>query len=348
MDDLLAAFLADTAQSLGKCEADLDRLRSSPDGATALADMLGLLGSIRKTSAVMGLHELQAAAALAVEAVQAIDGHPAAVARMAPTVAEHLARMRGLIDALGRSAADAADSAPASSGPGTGEAVLAIKRPKAKKKAIELAGGAPKVQPPADPPLRAPAEPPAPGNGSSPAASPPDPPIPEAAPRLGAPWRAQLDPARSDRSRGGHRRLRRVLLVVGGTLVAAVVAVVVVARSIDVKAYGALIADQVEAATGRQLTIKGDLELGFSLTPTVVANDATLANMATGSRPEMITVRRLEVRFALLPLLRGEVQIKRLALIGGDILLERDAQGRANWLFGETTAAQAGATHDLS
>jgi uncharacterized protein involved in outer membrane biogenesis len=364
MDDLLAAFLADTAQSLGKCEADLDRLRRSPDGAAALADMLGLLGTIRETSEVMGLRELQAAAALAVEAVQAaIDGEdPTAATGMAPALAEHLARLRGLVDALGRNATDTSKQEPTLSAT-AGEAVLTAKRQKPKKKAIALSDEAPKARPPADPPLTARpepvadppltarreprsdppltarTEPPAASDDSAPAPLPPDPPVPEAAPRLGAAWRADVAPVGRAQSRSGRRRLRRVLLVAGGTLVAAAIALVVAARSIDVKSYGALIAREVEAATGRQLTLKGDLELGFSLTPTVIANDVTLANMATGSRPEMISVRRLEVRFALLPLLHGEVQIRRLALVGADILLERDAQGRANWLFGETADA---------
>jgi uncharacterized protein involved in outer membrane biogenesis len=55
---------------------------------------------------------------------------------------------------------------------------------------------------------------------------------------------------------------------------------------LDVETWGQIIAAEVEAATGRRLTINGELGLGFSLTPTVIANDATLANMATGSRPD--------------------------------------------------------------
>jgi uncharacterized protein involved in outer membrane biogenesis len=339
MDDLLAAFLADTAQSLGKCETDLERLRRPVDVAAALADMLGLLGTIKETSEVMGLHELQAAAALAVGAVQAIDGDdPSAAARMVPALAEHLARLRGLVDALGPKATDASQQGPTLSAT-SGEAVLTAKRQKSKKKAIALSDEPPKARVPADPPLAARPEP-ATSSDTVPAPLPPDPPVREAAPRLGAAWRAEAGaPVERARPRRRRRRLRRVLLVAGGTLAAAAITLVVAARSIDIKSYSALIAHEVEAATGRQLTLKGDLEVGFSLTPTVIANDVALANMATGSQPEMISVRRLEVRFALLPLLRGEVQIKRLALVGGAILIERDAQGRANWLFGDTAEA---------
>jgi two-component system chemotaxis sensor kinase CheA len=97
MDDLLRVFLTETSQSLAECEANLHRLTKAPDDAAAVADILKLVRSIREECAVMGLPQLQAAAALGVEAVHAMQGDgPAAVARMAPTVANRLAQIRRL------------------------------------------------------------------------------------------------------------------------------------------------------------------------------------------------------------------------------------------------------------
>ena len=48
----------------------------------------------------------------------------------------------------------------------------------------------------------------------------------------------------------------------------------------------------------------------------------------------MVTVARVEMRLALLPLLTGRVEIGRLLLVHPDILLARDAVGRPNWQFG--------------
>ena len=70
-----------------------------------------------------------------------------------------------------------------------------------------------------------------------------------------------------------------------------------------------------------------------------------LANAPGGSRPEMARVRRVEVEFALLPLLSRRLDVRRLVLQAPDILLETDAEGRPNWAFapdrGQAEAAAA-------
>ena len=58
-----------------------------------------------------------------------------------------------------------------------------------------------------------------------------------------------------------------------------------------------------------------------------------LQNAPWGSRLEMAKVKRLEVQIALLPLIRREVQFKRLILVGPDILVETDRSGRSNLEF---------------
>ncbi|MCH8213646.1 MAG: AsmA family protein [Proteobacteria bacterium] len=129
------------------------------------------------------------------------------------------------------------------------------------------------------------------------------------------------------------KRAWKILAVIAVLLVAVVVAGVVVLKSIDFNEYRGLIAEQVKAATGRDLTIAGDLRLDISLTPAVAVEGVTFANAPWGSRPEMVTLRRLEVQVELLPLLTGDVRVTRVVLIGLDALLETDAKGRGNWEF---------------
>ncbi len=129
------------------------------------------------------------------------------------------------------------------------------------------------------------------------------------------------------------KRAWTVLTVTAVLLVAVVVAGVAVLKSMDFNEYRGLIAEQVKAATGRDLTIAGDLRLDISLTPAVAVEGVTFANAPWGSRPEMVTLRRLEVQVELLPLLTGDVRVTRVVLIGLDALLETDARGRGNWEF---------------
>ncbi|MFQ5617774.1 MAG: AsmA family protein [Rhodospirillales bacterium] len=141
------------------------------------------------------------------------------------------------------------------------------------------------------------------------------------------------------------KRAWKILTVIAVLLVAVVVAGVAVLKSMDFNEYRGLIAEQVKAATGRDLTIAGDLNLDISLTPAVAVEGVTFANAPWGSRPEMATLRRLEAQVELLPLLSGDVRVTRVVLVGLDTLVETDAKGRGNWEFAapEEAAGKAAA-----
>ncbi|MBE0532823.1 MAG: AsmA family protein [Rhodospirillales bacterium] len=108
---------------------------------------------------------------------------------------------------------------------------------------------------------------------------------------------------------------------------------VAILKSLDFNAYRGTVAAEVEKAIGRELTIAGDLELGISFTPSLVVEGVSLANASWGSRPQMVTAKRLAAELELWPLLSGNVRLTSLELDGVDVLLEVDGQGRANWRF---------------
>jgi uncharacterized protein involved in outer membrane biogenesis len=140
-------------------------------------------------------------------------------------------------------------------------------------------------------------------------------------------------------------RVIRVLLI--GTVAVALLftAAIIYLMSIDFDGYRPLLAAQVKAATGHDIAISGHLDLKLSLTPTLAVSDARVANTPGFSRPDMATIARLEAEISLLPLLSRRLQIDRFMLIGADIALETDAQGRGNWrlVAGETAAAPSAA-----
>lgn len=120
-----------------------------------------------------------------------------------------------------------------------------------------------------------------------------------------------------------------------GLLLAIVVAAVGLygVSRLDFNRLRPMIADSVKEATGRDFEIAGALRLGFGLTPIFVVEDVRLHNAVFGTRAEMIKARKLEAHLALLPLMFGRIEIRRLVLVGPDILLETDEQGRSNWDF---------------
>lgn len=101
--------------------------------------------------------------------------------------------------------------------------------------------------------------------------------------------------------------------------------------------HGAL-APQVDAALERALgrpVSHGAVSVRPGLRPRIALRDATIANIEGGSAPDFARIGRLEVTLALLPLLSRQVEIDSLLLADADILLERDAAGRGNWVFGQ-------------
>lgn len=136
-------------------------------------------------------------------------------------------------------------------------------------------------------------------------------------------------------------RLKHVLIGLAVLVAALLVAVVAILKSQDFNQYKGLVAEKVKEATGRDLTLAGDVELALSLTPALAVNDVTFANATWGSRPEMVKLKRLEAQVRLLPLISGRVEVDRIVLKGADILLETNDKGQPNWSF---QAAAGGAT----
>jgi uncharacterized protein involved in outer membrane biogenesis len=143
-------------------------------------------------------------------------------------------------------------------------------------------------------------------------------------------------------------RLVRILLIGMAAVAFLLVGAVIYVMSIDFDRYRPLLAAQVKAATGRDIAIGGHLDLKLSLTPTLAVSDVRVANAPGFSQSDMATIARLEAHIALLPLLSRRVQVDRFVLIGAEIALETDAQGRGNWRLGATETAAPSAAPDRS
>jgi AsmA family protein len=130
----------------------------------------------------------------------------------------------------------------------------------------------------------------------------------------------------------------KILSAIGVLLIALVVAGIAIIKSIDFNQYKGMIAEQAKAATGRDLTIDGDLNLSISLTPSVAVDGVTFANASWGSKPNMMTVKRFAAEMSLMPLLSGEIKINQVVLEGVELLAEKNKSGKANWEFGAPAA----------
>ena len=89
-------------------------------------------------------------------------------------------------------------------------------------------------------------------------------------------------------------RWKRVALIASGVVVVLIVAGYVVLSSYDFNQLKPEIARKVKEATGRNLTIGGNIRLRVGLSPALSVEDVALQNAPWSSRPEMARIKSVE------------------------------------------------------
>ncbi|GAB2176844.1 AsmA family protein [Dongia sp. agr-C8] len=132
-------------------------------------------------------------------------------------------------------------------------------------------------------------------------------------------------------------RIKRLLTGAAIVVVGGAAAVFAILQSVDFNSYKDLVAQQVKAATGRDLVLAGDVKVAISLIPHLEIDQVSFRNADWGSEPQMLKLEKLEADVALIPLLSSQIQIKQVRLVGADILLETNKDGLGNWVMGTPT-----------
>src|SRR5262245_50833390 len=145
------------------------------------------------------------------------------------------------------------------------------------------------------------------------------------------------------------KRLLKILgLAVGAVVLLLVIAAVAVTMLFDPNDYKDEITAAVQDATGRQLTLDGDLELAVFPTIRIAVGSATLSNAPGFGNEPMARIGSAELRVALFPLLAQRIEVSRAHLSGLELNLARNRSGANNWqdLGGGAPASDAAAPAD--
>lgn len=126
--------------------------------------------------------------------------------------------------------------------------------------------------------------------------------------------------------------MKKAVWALSGIVVVVLAGLLAAPAFIDWNQYKPEIASAAERVTGRRLNIDGDLSLSLLPLPRLAATDVRLANMAGGSRAEMLTIDEVQVRVALADLLGGRLRVQSVHVIRPDLLLE-NIDGRPNRVF---------------
>ena len=116
-------------------------------------------------------------------------------------------------------------------------------------------------------------------------------------------------------------------------IVAVVAGAVYFIKTFDLNQYKNELTELVRKQTGREFVIKGDARVVLSLVPTIVIEEIEFSNADWARAPLMAKVKKVEVSFAILPLLRKEIVVDRVSIVEPEIFLEKSKDGKANWSF---------------
>lgn len=129
------------------------------------------------------------------------------------------------------------------------------------------------------------------------------------------------------KSRRLYTSILAVLIVSG----AAAVALVAFSPVIDLSRYRTTITSAISQRLGIEVHIGGAVGIKAALRPSLIVEEIRIANPPWASVSDLVRAERLEIQFALLPLLRKKVEVQKLNLAGGNLFLERNPAGNPNW-----------------
>jgi AsmA protein len=99
----------------------------------------------------------------------------------------------------------------------------------------------------------------------------------------------------------------------------------------DPNDYKEEISDSIEKATGRTLTLNGDIELSVFPWIAIELGPLSLSNAKGFKAEQFVKVDATEVRIKLMPLLKKELVMDTIVLDGLTLNLEKNKAGKTNW-----------------
>jgi len=138
-------------------------------------------------------------------------------------------------------------------------------------------------------------------------------------------------------------RWKKILLTASLLIIALIVGIYAFLALYDFNRFKPMIVRAVKDATGRELSIAGNIDFDLGIRPTLVVEDVSFQNASWSATPSLARVTRLEVQMAVWPLIMGNFDFVRLVLIEPDVIVEFDGRGTSNFSFDTSGEKKEGA-----
>ncbi|WPZ36677.1 AsmA family protein [Thalassobaculum sp. OXR-137] len=134
--------------------------------------------------------------------------------------------------------------------------------------------------------------------------------------------------------------MRILFGILGGLVAVALIAVVAGMWWLTTGSGRDWAVGQVSERVGRDIIVE-DMSVDWGWRPEVDVTGLKLANAVWARADHLLTADRVAFKIHPWPLLRGDIELDYLILQGLKVDLERNAEGDANWSFGENPASAA-------
>jgi AsmA protein len=100
--------------------------------------------------------------------------------------------------------------------------------------------------------------------------------------------------------------------------------------------------DQIEAQTGRKVTLSGEVQLSYYPILGARTGAVEIANADWSDNGPLLRAEALKIGVDLAALIAGDIKITGLEVLSPTVLMERHADGRANWEIGVDGVSASG------
>jgi AsmA protein len=127
------------------------------------------------------------------------------------------------------------------------------------------------------------------------------------------------------------KAIKWIVGIVVVLIVLVIALLLIVPHFIDIQKYKPEIEKQAAQATGRPVTIGGNLRLSLFPWAVIGFSDLHLGSPPGYKEKDFLSVKSFDVEVKLLPLISRDVQVKRFVVDGLRLNLEKNKEGRGNW-----------------
>ena len=127
------------------------------------------------------------------------------------------------------------------------------------------------------------------------------------------------------------KSVKIVISALGGVILLLLAGAWYASTVVDSVQLTKMLSSSVKAATGRDLKISGPVTLSFFPGISVSAERLSLSNASWASSQDMLTLQRIDVDIKTWPLLTKRIELGNVKLTGLELLLQKNASGKANW-----------------